>query len=97
MKELKQFDLACDELAIKFVNKYFGKDYLFDDDYYWIGSDDEDREVLAVGDYFFNLDMIVDALRYKATKKDLFDYYDMEIELSYKEEKPEINFRNFIK
>ena len=97
MKELEKFDNATDALAKKFVDKYFGKDYIYDDDYYWVGSQDQDREVLAVGDYFFNLEMIVDALRYKATEKQLFDYYDMELELGMKEEEIEVNFKNFVK
>ena len=94
---LKQFDEATDELAIMFVEKYFGKDFLFDDDFYWVGSQDEDREVLAVNDYYFTLDRIVESIRYKATKKQLFDFYDTELERLHKNIKGEINFRNYVK
>lgn len=94
---LKQFDEATNELAIMFVEKYFSKDYVFDDDFYWVGSQDEDREVLAVGDYFFNLERIVDAIRYKATKKQLFDFYDTELERLHKNIKGEINFKIYVK
>ena len=96
MKELKEFDKATDALADKFVLKYFGKDYIYNDDYYFVGND-EDREVLSINDYFFNLDRMVDALRYKATEKQLFDYYDKELDCHLKDKEMEINFRNYLK
>ena len=96
-KELKNWDKATDELAKVFIEKYFGKNYIYDDDYYWIGSQDKDREVLAVNDYFFNLDRIVNAIRYNATEKQLFDYYDKEVEFALKNKEMKINFRNYIK
>lgn len=80
MKELKNFDKATDALAKVFVEKYFGKDYKEDDDYYWIGINDEDREVLSIGDYFFNLDDIVNFIRYKYTEKEMFKYYDYRLD-----------------
>ena len=88
---LKQFDDVTDELAKYFVEKYFGKDFLFDNDYYFVGSQDEDREVLAVNDYFFNLEDIVSFIRYKYTIKELFEYYDYALE----NKKNIINIKNW--
>jgi len=93
---LREYDNATDNLAKKFVAKYFYKDYVFDRDFYWVGND-EDQEVLAVSDFFFNLNRIVDALRYKATKKQLFDYHEKELELAMKNKKMKYNFKNYIK
>ena len=105
MKELKQqehylleYDIAVDALAECFIKKYFGKEFTFeDDDCCWIGSQDSDRETLCINDYYFNIDRIVDALRYSASSKKLFEYYDMEVNSAFKEENIEINFRNFLK
>ena len=91
MKELKQFDKATDKLADAFVIKYFGEEY----ESYWIGSEDEDKEVLAVGDYFFNLEDIVNFIRYKHTKKEMFEYYNYASEKSYRE--AGINIKNYRK
>ena len=88
---LKIWDNVTDDLAEFFVEKYFGKEYLTD--WYWIGTQDEDREVLAVGDYFFNLDDIVSFIRYKYTENELFKYYDYALE----EKKPKINIKNWKK
>ena len=95
MKELKQFDEATDTLAEKFIKKYFGEGYVYNEDYYWVGINDEDREVLAVGDYFFNLEDIVSFLRYNYTEKELFEYYDYALDKSYRE--AGINIRNYKK
>jgi len=75
MKILEQFDKATDDLAKEFVEKYFGEG-LVDDDYFWVGSQDEDREVLCVNDDFFNLEDIVRILRYDYNTKQVLEFYD---------------------
>jgi len=89
-KELRIWDWATDRLVEAFIEKYF------DDpsSVFWVGNDN-DKDVLAVNDYFFSLERIVDALRYNATPKQLFDYCDLELEAREKELK--VNFRNYIK
>ena len=91
---LKEYDLAVDNLAKYFIKKYFGKDYSLEDDAFWIGSLDEDREVLAVNDYFFNLENIVDFLRYNYTKGEMFAYYGYELDC-YDKHKSPINIKNW--
>lgn len=75
IKEIIAYEQACNGIAKKFVRKYFDKDA----DWRWIA--DDIGGILEVGDYLFNLDKIVTALRYKATQKQLFDYYDMQTEV----------------
>jgi len=100
MNKIKQlltnWDKATDDLARVFVDKYFFKEYVYDDDYYWIGTQDEDREVLAVNDYFFDLDDIVSFIRYNYTKKDLFKFYDYRSDC-HAENKTYINIKNWRK
>ena len=78
IKELKLFDIATDVLTKCFVKKYFGEEYI--DDWYFVGTQDEDREILAINDYFFNLSDIVSFLRYNYSVKELFKYYDYALE-----------------
>lgn len=78
-------------LAIKFTHKYFGKD----SDFYWIA--DEVGGVLQVNDYFFDLNRIVDAIKYSAAKKKLFAFYDLELDMAEKNRPMDIKFKNYLK
>jgi len=89
-QKLKEYDLIVDNLVKEFVEKYFDKDYIFDKDYYWVGQD-EDREVLAVSDYFFNIEDIISFIRYEYTEKEIFDYYEYRLD----EKKSPINIKNW--
>lgn len=88
MKQLIPWITETNKLVDIFSKKYFGRNA----EVWWIAGDV--GGVLHVNDYFFNLDRIIDALRFKATRKQLFDYYDLEL-TSYPH--PEINFKNYIK
>ena len=89
-KLLKDWEYQTELLAGVFILKYFGKGT----DNYWIG--DDRSGVLCVNDYFFSLERVIQALRYSATKKQLFDYYGMETNATDK--KPiRISFKNFVK
>lgn len=92
-KELfKNWEESTDEITQEFVRKYFGRDA----EYFWIAEDV--GGVLMVGDYYFNLDRIVEAIKYDATRSQLFDFYDMELEKAYSsQERLNINFRTYIK
>ncbi len=98
MTNLIKWENATNDLAFEFKDKYFGKDCT---DIWWIGN--ETGGVLTINDYYFNLDRIVEAMRYKATKKKLFGYYDLEIKAGYKKSNKSIteiigiNFRNYLK
>jgi len=89
---LKNWEEETNIVTREFVRKYFGKDA----DYYWIA--DDVGGVLNVGDYFFNLDRIIESIRYSATIHDLFTFYDMEMDSACGlTDKLSINFRTFIK
>ena len=96
MKALKEWDLATDNLAKHFIEKYFGKDYSLEDDAFWIGSQDEDREVLAINDYFFDLNDLVSFIRYNYTRDEMFTYYDYALDCIDKHKNP-INIKNWKK
>lgn len=90
-KQLENWEKATQELTSLFLKKYFDNPT----DYYFVA--DDIGGVLYVNDYFFNLDRIVEAIKYKATEKQLFDFYDLEIETLTKGKEMDINFRNYIK
>ncbi len=91
IKQLKQFTTAVDSLAQLFCKKYFDNT----EDWYWIS--DEREGVLSVGDYFFNLEDIVTSIRYNATEKQVFEWYDMLMDSSVKNKPLDINYRNYLK
>jgi len=76
MKILTKWEKATNELANAFRRKYFDQ---IGSDYYWIA--DEIGGTYHINDYFFSLRDMVDFLRYKYSEKDMFDYYDYELEL----------------
>ena len=85
-------------IAEEFARKYFGRD----NDNWWVAEDV--GGVLCVGDYYFSFDRILEAIKYKATRKQLFDYYDMELEVGMKMKSHKsvteiigYNFKNYIK
>ena len=90
-KTLLDWEKATENLKDEFLKKYFD---CLPDDVWWIG---ETFDVLAVNDYFFNLDRIYEALKYNASSKNLFEFYDIELEFAKKEKPMETNFRNYLK
>ena len=92
-KQLLVWEKVTQVLADDFVKLYFGSDT----EAYWVGED-IGFGVLVAGDYFFDLKRIVEALKFKATEKQLFDYYDLEIESANKGSLPlEVTFENYLK
>jgi len=75
---LEQYENAVKQITVFFGNKYFGKDYIYDlTD--WIGE--EIGVCICIGDYYyFSLSNMIDFLKYKYSKKDMFDYYDYTLE-----------------
>lgn len=89
-KQLANWEKAVIALTELFVGEYFDKEA----DWYFVG--DDIGGVLVVNDYFFNLDRIVEAIKYKATEKQLFDFYDLELQNLAIKKQMEMNFRNYI-
>ena len=91
-KQLQLWEEATLELSLHFVERYFGDDVT---DVFWIS--DIIGDILVVNDYFFSLDFIREAIKYNATSRQLFDFYDLKLEFDTQDKPMEINFRNFIK
>jgi len=67
---LENWEKATKELTDFFINFYFGKTVRTD--WYWVGE--ETGGCLFINDYFFDLNDIVDFIRYNYSKKDMFAY-----------------------
>lgn len=96
IKYLKEWENKTLQLGDYFVKRYFGKKENVE--YYWIA--DDVGGVLAVADYFFNLNDIVEFLRYHYSKDMMFKYYDYALEYhSRKHSKGDylINIKNYKK
>jgi hypothetical protein len=72
-KELKQYYKACENLKDEFLKSISEGKYIFDS--YWIGE--EIGGVLHFGDYFVNLNTIVEYFENKCTLKEFFGWYEM--------------------
>jgi len=75
-KELKQYEKAVQQLADKFVEIYFDEeDYtnIYGKDYFWVG--DEIGSVLCVSDTYLDIATVANAMRYKPTKDQFYDFY----------------------
>lgn len=82
---LKDYWQATNDVAYKFIKKYFGKDEadLFIENHpltysNWI--DYETRRIIQVSDYFFDMDFMIKCLMWQVKKDDMFQYYDYRLE-----------------
>ena len=90
-KELKAYYVAVEDLTKLFAKKYFKGVYEYNvNDWVDIGG------VICINGYCFNFCDIKLALEYKATEKELFDYYDYSYE-KYLADKTCVNFENYLK
>ena len=92
--KLLKWEEVSDELAFYFVERYFGVDV----DFYWIA--DEVGGTISVADYFFNMNDIVEFIRYKYSRKQMFEYYDMALEYHMKKHTKNdylVNIKNYKK
>jgi len=91
---IKDWRKATEELSKEFFNKYF-KDGDYKTDTRWVC--DRVGDVFCIGDYFFNVDWMLEALELKASAKKMFAYYDYELDCLMDEKPVRINFRNYVK
>lgn len=94
-KILENWEKATQELTDYFLKKYFFSKEGYEPNWYWIA--DLVGETLSVNDYFFNLDRIVEAIRYNSTYEQLIGFYDLELEFFSKGKPMETNFCNYLK
>ena len=76
-KYLKNYYNAVEELTKKFCKKYFKGVYEYDVND-WVGG--YIGGIICINDYWFYLNDIVIAIKYKATKKELFGFYEYNLE-----------------
>lgn len=98
MRVIKEWEIATENVAKAFLKKYFPQE-IYKKDTFWVS--DIIGETLHVSDRFFNLDRMVEILKFKATYEQLDDYYETELEWfceSQNQNKPfHTNFKNFVK
>lgn len=82
---LQAWEKATQELADAFVEKYYGEDA---SEIFWVG--DEIGDLLMINDYCWNVGNMVDAFRWKCSKKRLLEWYELCIE-----EKCLVSLRNY--
>jgi hypothetical protein len=87
---LKNYEQATQDLAEFFVKKYFGKDA----ECSWVS--DRIGDVFYVNDYRFDVGRMREALEYKATSDQLFEYWNYELEMWHRGEKVRHNFVNYL-
>jgi len=71
MKQIKNYRSACEKVADEFVKKYYERPR--DNDDFWVA--DEIGEVLVVGDEYWQMRDIVQALDEDIDRDDLFEWY----------------------
>lgn len=86
------YEWACKQIANKFIQDYFGR--LPDVEHWWVGN--EIGGVLYTNDHFFNLSTMVDFIKYKYTKKQMFSYYEYCLQCIDKKTVP-VNIKNWKK
>jgi hypothetical protein len=86
----KEYDEICTRIGIIFAKKYFGLDC----EYWWVA--DESGGVMHINDYFFNMEDMIDYMKYKYTSKKMFEHYDYALEELTVDRSP-INIRNYKK
>lgn len=79
---IQNYEYMCQEVANQFATKYFGKEV----DSWWVAG--EVGRIYFINDYFFNMENMVDFLKYRFSKKKMFDYYEYSLEMQLKNEIP---------
>ena len=88
---LKAWERESNNIAEYFSARYFSNGATS----YWV-ADDIGGVFVINDDYFFNLSDMVDFIKYRYTKKQMFDYYEYALDCIDKK-KIKINIKNWIK
>ena len=87
---IKEYNGICDRIVDIFAKKYFGSITVN----MWVAS--ETGGVIIMGDYFFNMTDMIDYMKYKYSKKEMFEHADYVVECAIKNESP-TNIKNYKK
>lgn len=88
---IKNWEIATQAIADEFVRKYYGDDV---SEMFWVG--DEIGDVLVVNDQFWNVNNMLEAFKYKCSKKRLFEWWDLLVAAGM-EGRPCQNLRTYAK
>jgi len=84
-KIINNYEEACQDIAEKINEVYFDGEANID----WVAGDI--GGIATISDYFFDMNYMTDALKYGASEKQFFDFYQLGME-----EKHSCNFKNYI-
>ena len=87
---IKNYEKAVQELAKYFAKRYFEKDY----EMYWVA--DCIGDVLYINDRFFDMDEIVNFIKYDYSADNIFKYYDYRLDC-HEKGKTHINIKHYLK
>lgn len=93
MTPIQQYEMACQTIVNAFVEKYFGR--LADVDYRCVA--DDVTGVWCINDYWFNVPDMIELMRYKYSKKKMFEWYDYDMEAVRKNDEPVVCIRDYKK
>ena len=82
---IEAYETACIQVAVKINNLYFEGEADID----FVGG--EIGGVCIISDYYFDMEFMLDALRFEATEDQFFGYYNTQVG-----EEPKINFREYL-
>ena len=71
---LKNYQEAIEAIADAFVKKYYGKHI---SDQYWT---DEIGGIFCANDDYWDINNMIDALRFKCSKERLFEWYNLSVD-----------------
>lgn len=90
---LQNYETNVIEITKVFCKKYFGDCYEYHDNDWTAG---DIGGIISINNYYFNFSDILSALEYKATKKELFGFYDYSLKKHLKDETT-VSFENYLK
>lgn len=96
-KLLKKYEKLCDEMVVAFIGKYYADDEypISMIDYYWVG--DLPGDIFTINDYWWDMEDLINIIRYNPTRKQLFDYYDYRLEKNMDNSNIVVNMKNWLK
>lgn len=95
LRAIQYYESCCLQILDAFLYKYFVDEdtNLGDIDYSWVG--DKIGDVLNVGDYWLDMENMVDALRLNIPKEVFFAWYENYMESAYTKGTPRFNLEHF--
>ena len=74
-KQLQQLEKEIDNFAHYFTERYFDCE---EPEVWWVS--DEVGSCLYVNDYFFDVNFMMDFIRYDYSEKEMFEYYNKKLD-----------------